>query len=248
MNYFGCLNSDRHAIGSGPPNGRSMRPITLSLALCAALVSSAQLSGRGSLGGGIGLSIPTGDFRETLDRNLFHVNAHLALPFKRVPILQSGFDFGYSVLGNYQRAVPLNTEYLDITEGLLTTRNKAFSYHGFLRLSPLRGRVRPYVDGLLGLRQFRTTSKVTADGVEGHLSKEANQWDIAFSAGWAAGLMVTFGKIAYVEGRVEHFNSGKATYVDPASVTINDQGTVNFSTLTSNTDVTNVTVGIGLLF
>jgi hypothetical protein len=60
--------------------------------------------------------------------------------------------------------------------------------------------------------------------------------------------MVTVGKAAYVELRVQRFNSGEATYVDPKSVTVSDQGTVGFSTLTSKTDVTNVGLGVGFRF
>ena len=47
---------------------------------------------------------------------------------------------------------------------------------------------------------------------------------------------------------MERFDSGEATYVDPTSITVSDQGSVGFSTLTSNTDVTNVLVGLGLRF
>lgn len=225
-----------------------MRPIALSFVLLTTVATNAQLGGRGSLGGGIGLSIPTGEFRDALGKNLFQVNAHMAYPLGRLPFLQGGLAFGYSVMGDNDRTVPVTTQYLGINEGTLTTRNKVFGYHALLRISPLGGRIRPYADGLVGFRQFRTTSKVTADGVEGRLSKEANQSDLAFSAGWAAGVMVTFGKLVYVEARVERFNSGEATYADPESVTISDQGNVGFSRLTSRTDVTNVTAGIGLLF
>lgn len=203
---------------------------------------------QGTLGGGIGMSIPTGDFDRFWGRNMFQVGAHLAFPLGRVPVLQGGFAFGYSVMGRNETTVPLTTDHLGITEGTLTTRCKVFSYHPLLRLNPLRGRVRPYVDGLIGFRQFSTTSKVTADGVEENISKERNATDFAFSSGWAAGVMVTLGSTAYVELRMERFDSGEASFVDPESVTVSDAGTVSFNTLTSNTDVTNVLVGIGLRF
>lgn len=226
-----------------------MRHLLLPIVTCISTIASAQSAhNRGSLGGGIGLSIPTCEFGTALGKNLFHANAHFAYPLGRIPFVQGGLAFGYSVLGEIDRTVPVNTDYLGITEGTINTRDKVFSYHTFLRLCPLGGRIRPYVDGLAGFRQFRTTSRVTAEGVEGRLSKEANQSDLAFSAGWAAGVMVTFGKLVYVEARVEHFNSGEATYADPNSVSISDQGVVGFNTLTSRTDATNITAGIGLVF
>lgn len=227
----------------------TMRTTALLLFVSSASCSLAQNADfQGSLGGGIGLSVPTGDFRQAAEKNMFLLNAHLAFPLGRVPVIQGGFAFGYSVMGHNERTVPVNTEYMDITEGTLTTRSKVFSYHPLLRLNPLTGRIRPYVDGMVGFRQFSTTSKVTADGVEENISKERNETDVAFSTGWAAGLMYTFGDRAYVELRMEFIDSGEATYVDPESVTISDQGLVGFSTKTSNTDVTNITAGIGLLF
>ena len=225
-------------------------PATLLLSGSALLIyaQSSSKDWQGTLGGGIGMSIPTGDFNRRLGSNMFMVDAHIAYPLGHVPVLQGGFAFGYSVMGKNEKTVPITTDYAGITEGTLTTRCKVFSYHPLLRLNPLQGRVRPYVDGMVGLRQFSTTSKVAAGGVEENISKERNQTDVAFSTGWAVGVMVTLGKLAYVEARVERFDSGKATYADPESVTVSDQGVVGFNTITSNTDVTNVLVGIGLRF
>ncbi len=227
-----------------------MRTTAFSLLLGTASLAAAQDNDefQGTLGGGIGMSIPTGDFDRYWGKNMFQVGAHLGFPLGRVPVLQGGFAFGYSVMGSADQTVPITTDYPGITEGTLTTRCKVFSYHPLLRLSPLRGLIRPYVDGMVGFRQFSTTSKVTAEGVEENISKERNETDLAFSTGWAAGVMVTLGEIAYAELRVERFDSGEATYVDGKSVTVSDQGAVSFNTLTSNTDVTNIMVGIGVRF
>lgn len=227
-----------------------MRTTALFLFLGTASMAAAQNRNnfQGTLGANIGMSIPTGDFDRYWGKNMFQVGAHLAFPLGKVPVLQGGFSFGYSIMGSNSRTVPINTDYLGITEGTVTTRCKVFSYHPLLRLSPFQGRIRPYVDGMVGVRQFSTTSKVTADGVEENISKERNESDYAFSTGWAAGVMVTVGAAAYVELRVERFDSGEATYVDPKSVTVSDAGTVNFNTLTSNTDATNILIGIGVRF
>lgn len=225
-------------------------PATLLLSSATFLLhaQSGNKGWQGTLGGGLGISVPTGEFANTLGKNMFMLDAHVAYPMHHIPVLQGGFAFGYSVMGQNEKTVPVTTTYPGVTEGTLTTRCKVFSYHPLLRLNPLQGRVRPYVDGMVGFRQFSTTSKVTADGVEGNISKERDQTNVVFSTGWAAGVMVMLGKLAYVEARVERFNSGKATYADPESVTVSDQGVVSFNTLTSNTDVTNVLFGFGLRF
>lgn len=226
---------------------------SLIILLAATIVAHSSLAqnnsdNQGTLGAGIGVSSPTGDFDRTWGRDMFMLGAQLAFPMRRVPILQGGFSFGYSVMGSKSTDVPVTANFLADTTGELNTRCKVFSYHPMLRLSPLTGRVRPYVDGMVGFRQFSTTTKVTAQGVEENISKERNETDLAFSTGWAAGVQVTLGRLAYAEVRVERFDSGEATYVDPESVTVSDQGVVNFGTLTSNTDVVNVLFGIGLRF
>ena len=226
-------------------------PILIALLSTLSLPAFAQNTTRdfqGTLGGTIGASSPTGEFNRTFGKDMFMFGAQLGFPLKRIPVLQGGFAFGYSVMGSNQVTVPIATEYLGVTEGTLTTRSKVFSYHPLLRLSPLTGRVRAYVDGMAGLRQFSTTSKVSADGMEENLSKERNQTDLAFSSGWAAGVQVTVGGATYIELRVERFDSGKATYVDPSSITVSDQGTVGYTTLSSNTDVTNILLGVGFRF
>ncbi len=228
---------------------KHMRTCTVPLLIFTLFGATAQDTDfQGTLGGGIGLSVPTGEFQGSVEKNMLLLDGRLAFPLGRIPIVQGGFAFGYSVMGRNDKTVPIVTEYLGITEGTLTTRSKVFSYHPLLRLNPLTGRIRPYVDGMVGFRQFSTTTKVTADGVEENISKERNESDVAFSTGWAAGLMYTFGDRGYIELRMEFFDSGEATYVDPESVTISDQGSVGYNTRTSNTDVTNITGGIGLLF
>jgi hypothetical protein len=213
-----------------------------------ALAQATEADHQGTLGGGIGVSSPTGDFDRAWGRDMFLIGAQLAYPMRRVPILQVGFSFGYSVMGRNSTEVPINTNYQNISTGELTTRSKVFGYHPLLRLAPLTGKVRPYADGMVGFRQFSTVSKVTAKGTEGNVSKERNEGDLAFSRGWAAGVQVMLGTRAYAEVRVERFNSGEATYVDPSSVSVSDQGEVSFNTLTSNTDVTNVLFGVGFRF
>ena len=101
---------------------------------------------------------------------------------------------------------------------------------------------------MMGVRQFTTISTITVDGLNQPISRERDANALAFSTGWAAGLMVRFAGIAYIEGRVERFSSGKASYVDPTSISISNSGVVGYSTLNSRTDAVNILVGIGVRF
>lgn len=208
----------------------------------------AQLPGStGNIGGLLGVSVPKGEFADTWGKNTFTFGGQLAFPMGVLP-LQAGFAFGYGIMGKETRTVPVDQEHLAATEGQLAVKAKVLSYHPLLRFSPLRGKVRPYVDGMIGMRQFTTQSTLTVDGLEDPLTRERNANDFVFSTGWAGGIMVGLGSIGYFEARVERFNSGKANYVDPASISIDDNGTVGFNTRSSNTDVMNFLVGIGFRF
>lgn len=225
-----------------------MRSLLFASTLALTGVATAQVPGhQGNIGGGIGLSIPTGEFQGTWGRNMFDINAHLAFPLGILPF-QGGFAFDHGRMGGSRDIVPVNDAALTATEGELRVRAKVLSYHPLLRFSPLKGKVRPYVDAMAGFRQFSTVSTIHVDGLESTYSTERNSNDLAFSTGWAAGVMITWGGVAYVEARVERFNSGEATYVDPASISVDDQGTVGFNTLTSKTNAVNVLLGIGLRF
>lgn len=220
----------------------------LVLAPFLATAAVAQNSGpQGNLGGTVGISVPTGEFADTWGRNTFTFGGQLAFPLGRFPF-QGGFAFGYGIMGKSVATVPVMVPALSATEGSLAVRAKMISYHPLLRFSPFKGKVRPYVDGMLGMRQFTTVSRVTVNGLEEPVSRERNANDFAFSTGWAAGVMAGLGGIGYMEVRVERFKSGKAAYVEPGSIAVDAAGDIEYNTLNSNTDAVNVLLGIGLRF
>jgi hypothetical protein len=225
----------------------TMRSIITCLALTTTALYAQENRYQGGLAGHIGMSIPTGEFEKSFGQNMFHLGATLSFPFNQSPI-HGGLAFGYDIMGSENSTVPITTDNLPATDGDLDVRCKVFSYHTFLRLSPLKTKVRPYVDALVGFRQFSTITKVTAEGVEEPISKTHNANDLAFSKGWAAGLQIMLGDVGLLELRVERFDSGEADYVDPASITVSESGAVGYNTLRSNTDVTNVMLGLGIRF
>lgn len=201
----------------------------------------------GTLVGSAGVSSPMSGFAEVWGSEMFTFGGHIAFPLGHTP-LQAGFEFGYGIMDTRTSDITTHNENEDATKGTLTTRCKILGYHPLLRLSPLKGRVRPYADGLIGVRQFITTSTMTADGAHGNIGKDRELMDLALSKGWAAGIMFSIGDAGVIDLRAEGFDSGKATYVDPDSIEVSEDGIVSFSTLTSETDVINLLLGIGLRF
>jgi len=227
-----------------------MRTFIIAITLlhaCQAMAQDARLNmGRTpTLGGGLEIGIPRGSFNDTWGRELVGFSAQLATPMRLLPV-SWGFDFGYARMGGEQGVVPVNQEFINATEADLKINVNAYSYHGFVRLRPLRGQVSPYVDVMAGLRHFTSRSTVKVQGMSEPLEKERRASDFVGSAGWAAGVMVGVSGALYVEGRVERLNGGRASYVDPRTIVISPDGAVNFNTLSSGTGLVTVQLGIGL--
>ncbi len=206
-------------------------------------------SGRQStLGGGVEMNIPVGDFNEVWGRNFWGFSANFTTPGRFLPF-DYGFDFGYARMGTREGKVYADqVGSADPLEGNLTVKCKLYSFLGLVRLRPVNGRISPYIEGLLGARQFTAQSEMVLEGSSEPVEEDrrSNAWTGAY--GWAAGTLVGFGPQFYVEGRVERLWGGKVSYVDPTSITISDSGEVSYGTLSSATDVVNVQVGIGLRF
>lgn len=201
----------------------------------------------GNLGVTIGMGIPQQGYADTLGRNMFTFGAHLALPARRIPF-QFGFVFDYGIMGRKTSKITVTDPLLQKSEGRFALTEKVLSYHPMLRFNPFKGDVRPYVEGMVGLRHFSTKSNITVDGMGEPVQRERHSDDMVFSSGWAAGMMVKVGGSGYIEARVERMYSGEAEYVNPHSITVDSQGNVSFSTLKSHTGTLNLLVGAGFLF
>lgn len=222
------------------------------LALTAPLLLATGLSAQSlhrpvTLGGGLEVGVPFGEFDANWGKQLVGVSADLTLPMGILPF-DYGFDFSWARMGSEWEEVPVNEEYLEATTGDLRVRSNVYGYHGLIRLKPFNGKVSPYIEGLAGLRHFTTRTEITIPGMDEPLLEQRNESDFVFSHGWAAGIQFAPTKVFYVEGRVERLKGGQVTYVDASSIQVGPNGQVGYSTLTSGTHVVNVHLGIGLRF
>ncbi|HMC97826.1 MAG TPA: hypothetical protein VKG92_09240 [Flavobacteriales bacterium] len=199
-----------------------------------------------TLGVGLELDVPIDEFDHAGAESFAGFSANVTAPGRMLPF-DYGFDFAYAVMGgkNARVNIPVDTV---VEEGELTVKSKMYSYMGQVRLRPLNGRVSPYIEGMIGLRQFTTRTGLDLDSSTDPVSwdRKANAWTGAY--GWAAGVLVGLGPTFYIEGRVERLWGGRASYVDTDSINISDSGEVSYGTLSSATDVVNIHLGIGLRF
>jgi hypothetical protein len=196
---------------------------------------------------GMRLGVPEGEFDRVYDREMFGLGGNFSVPFRRLPF-EWGIDVAWQRMGSSETTVPIDEEYLDATEAELDVNADIWSYHTFLRLKPLKGRVCPYADLYGGFRTFTARTKIHVDGMGEPLSNERNARDAALSGGWGAGVMVKLDRTVNIEAGFQKLDGGTMTYVDPASIVVSPEGVVGFSTLESTTDVINVHIGIGFNF
>lgn len=200
-----------------------------------------------TLSAGLELNVPVGEFNRVWGRNFGGFSANFTYPARLLPF-DYGFDFSYAAMGSKGARVQVDQGALGLQEGELTVKSKLYSYMGQVRLRPINGRISPYIEGMLGARQFTTCSGLDVDGSSEPVTwdRKANAWTGAY--GWAVGTLVGFGPQFYVEGRVERLWGGRISYVDPGSITISENGVVDYGTLSSETDVVNVHIGVGVRF
>lgn len=227
--------------------------ITLAAALIGFVASAQQqqqpVARPTTIGGGLDVVIPLGEFDDTWGRQLVGLGANMAIPMRRLPF-SWGADFGWARMGSKSQEVPVQEENIASTTGELEVKSNMYSYHGMVRLQPFTGKVSPYGELMAGVRHFTTRTEITVEGLDQPIMEQRNENDFIGSVGWAAGLQVLPGKSRnfYVETRVERLNGGQITYVDPASIKVSQTGDVSYRTLTSGSNVVNITFGIGLRF
>jgi opacity protein-like surface antigen len=225
---------------------RTVITFVIGVLLCTA--ATAQLNKRPvTFSGGLEVAIPRGEFNDSWGQQMFGLSANLAVPMRRLPF-DIGGDFSWARMGRETSTVPVNEDFLEATTGTMEVTSNLHGYHALARLKPFNGKVSPYVEGLIGLRHFSTTTTIAVDGMDQDLLHQRDASNFVFSRGWAVGLQFAPTKIIYIEGRVESLSGGKVTYVDPSTISISPSGDVSYGTQRSGTNVVNVHLGIGFRF
>lgn len=135
----------------------------------------------------LNLGLPQGEFNDQVSSVGFGANLYGALGFGQSP-LTVGAEVGFMIYGHERRNEPFSTTIPDVTVDVVTDNNILLS-HLFMRLQPPTGAVRPYVDGLVGLKYFFTRTRIENEdfGDDESIASSTNFDDTAFSYGVGAG-------------------------------------------------------------
>ena len=192
---------------------------------------------------------PRGEFSENVTNNGYGISLQGLIRLGPTPFLVGG-DLGFVVYGSQTRSEPLSDTIPDIRVRVRTT-NGIFLPHFVLRAQPRTGLVRPYFDGLIGLKHLFTSTSIS-DLIGGEtIASSTDLSDTALSYGFGGGLQIPLNKgreaKILLDTGVRYLRGARAEYLRKGSIR-EVNGQVIFDVLSSRTDVLAVQVGVTFRF
>lgn len=200
-----------------------------------------------TLSGGFQMAFPQGDFQDNYEGNPFGIYAMLSIPIANLP-LEIGGGFVWNSLSNQSQPVDIiNSLVPNRDEGDLFVRGNSYTYQIHGRVRPLDGKLRPYGELYTGVRTFNVTSELQLDNIA-QASGDVMESDFTVLAGWAIGLKYRLIPGLFLEMRYDNQAGSTATYIDPTSVVIENDGSFSFETKDSQTSQWALSIGVAFSF
>ena len=193
--------------------------------------------------------VPRGEFSENVTNNGYGVSGQILVRLGPSPFLAGG-DLGIAVYGSESHREPISTTIPNLQVRVRTSNNIFFS-HFVLRAQPRTGPVRPYFDGMIGLKHLFTKTSISDLADDETIASNTDLSDTALSYGFGGGLQIqlTKGPEARIllDTGVRYLRGARAIYLRKGSIR-EENGVVVFDVLSSRTDVLAVQVGVTFRF
>ena len=202
------------------------------------------------------LMSPQGNFGDTVDRNGYGVSFE-GVYYPPVSPIGFGLELGFINYGSEDRKEPLSSTIPDLRVRV-DNDNNIFAGNILFRYKTEVPVIRPYIDGIVGIKYLYTRTSVSSDPNGVRVLSSNNYDDIAFSYGVGGGFMVPlyrYQNIAKQKGSVEFFLDFKvrymigeeADYLKEGSI-IRSGGDVSYDVFRSKTDMLLFHLGIAISF
>jgi hypothetical protein len=193
--------------------------------------------------------VPRGEFSENITNNGYGMSLQGLARIGSTPVLIGG-DFGFVVYGSESHRELIGTPLVDF-QVRVRTSNVILLPHFIVRAQPRAGLVRPYVDGLIGLKYLYTETSIKDEDTDETIESDTNLSDTSFSYGVGGGLQIPFTKNhethAVFDVGVRYLRGGRAEYLRKGSIR-EVNGSVVYDVFSSRTDVLAVQVGVTFRF
>lgn len=203
------------------------------------------------------LGFPQNEFKDNVTQIGFSGVGHFVYNFRNSPI-SMGLSLGYLVYGSETREESFSLTVPDVLLKV-TTSNNIFLCHFLFRVQPPKGRLRPYLDGLIGLNYLYTNTRVLSQrsSEDNPIARTNIYNDLVFSYGAGGGLMIeVLSKkkekkegffVMYIDLSARYLKGGRAEYLKKGSIYLeNDQ--VLYDVNRSTTDLVSGNIGVSFSF
>lgn len=202
------------------------------------------------------MGYPQNDFKMNVDRTFYGLSGEFFYQLPRSPF-SLGVSLEYLNYGSETRIEPLSHDIPDVLIDV-TTRNSIFSSVAVLRLYPVEGPFRPYVEALVGFNYLFTTTSVNDDSDWSEdIATTTNFDDWALTYGAGTGAIIRALEIRSQQGRslfslymeigVRYFKGRTAEYLKKGSMR-REHGSLMYEPLMSTTDLVKAHFGIVFRF
>lgn len=204
---------------------------------------------------GMQLAEPKGEFAANFDGYPFGIAGNFTSS-----IVNSPFEMGIGIAWNSMGANNEEVSVLvgqdiqgdDIYEtGTMRIRSNNYRYQAIARFRPFTKGFQIYGDLVAGVERFTTSTDVQVNSSGYTEVRDANtvERDYGWNVGWAVGTRIRLTGALFLDARFEKMEGGVASYVDPDSISINEQdNSLDYTTKESRTDKFTYQLGIALQF
>jgi len=135
------------------------------------------------------IGVPQKEFADNVDDTGYGASGQFAYFLGDSPIAVGG-EVGFLNYGTLERFEPFSPDIPEVVVRVSTTNNILLT-HGFVRVQPRTGPVRPYFDGLIGFKYLFTRTSIQDDSYSGEtFASSTNFDDFAFSYGIGGGMTI----------------------------------------------------------
>jgi hypothetical protein len=215
------------------------------------------LAQKNDIGGDFLIGLPQNEFRTSVNEVGYGIGGHYGRFLGNAPLM-IGFDIEYLNYGTERRDESFSETIPEVTVKIETTNN-ILMLHGFARVQPQKGFVRPYFEGLYGFKFLFTRTSIHEGWDNDTIASSTNFDDLAGSWGLGAGTDFTIweghrktpGKGILdisLNFSARYLWGSEADYLKRGSIISNPDGTVTYLVLRSRTDVFVPRFGIQVRF
>lgn len=202
-----------------------------------------------AIGAGLQTAIPFGDFAREYNDTPVGIGATLTAPTFRNSPVHFGFGFAWNTLGTAREDIYISDGEAFSTAKMKATTNR-YSYNAIARLSPFRGRMQPYVEGIAGFSTYISKAEIDGTYINGveFESSERIENNMAWNYGWGAGLQLRLAPHVFLDGRVERLYSSGTSFINQKELAIDNYGNLDYEMINARPQFMTVQVGLTFKF